>query len=79
MHIARGTTLKSLIGLESHGLFEALYVNTDWLSKPVQMWPSDPNFLQAEQFVRSVKVVNGAVKGGVNFPKIISTDAQQRS
>ena len=47
------------------------------------MWPSDPNFVQAEQFVRSVNVVNGAVEGGVklisDFPTIISTDAQQRS
>ena len=83
MHIARDTTLKSVIGLKSHGLFEALNVNTDWLSKPVHMWPSDPDFLQAEQFVRSVNVVNGAVEGGVklisDFPTIISTGAQQRS
>ena len=44
MHIARDTTLKSLIELESHGLFEALNVNNDLLSKPVHMWPSDPDF-----------------------------------
>ena len=83
MHIARDTTLKSLIGLESHGPFKALNANTDWLSKPVHMWPSDPNFLRGEQFVRSVNVVNGAVEGGVklisDFPTIMSTDAQQRS
>ena len=45
------------------------------------MWPSGPDFLQAE-LVRSVKIVNEAAKRGVklisDFLTITTTDAQQR-
>jgi hypothetical protein len=82
-NIARDITLKSLIGPESHTLFAALNVNTCWLSKPVHLWPSDPDFVQAEQFVRHVKVVNDAAEIGVklisDYATIITTDEEQRA
>jgi hypothetical protein len=80
--VSRETTLITLIGPESHTLFRVLNVNTNWLAKPVQEWPSDPDFVLAEQFVRTVKVVNDAAERGVklisDFATIITTDPEQR-
>lgn len=81
--VARDTTLKDLIGPESHTLFRILNVSTDWLVQPVDQWSSNPAFLVAEEFVRTVKVVNDAAERGVklisDFATIITTDPAQRS
>lgn len=81
--ISRNTTLKDLIGPESHTIFHLLDVGTDWLAKPINQWSSDPGFLVAEQFVRTVKVVNDAAERGVklisDFATILTSDPQQRS
>ena len=50
---------------------------------PVAEWPSDPAFVVAEKFVRSVKVVNDAAERGVklvsDFATVITTDPVQRA
>jgi len=46
--ITRSTTLKDLIGPESHSLFQLLHVDTHWLHKPVNQWSADPAYLVVE-------------------------------
>ena len=81
--IKRNTTLKSLLGPESHMLFRNLNIRRDWLAKPVNQWAADEDFQVAEKFVRTVKVVNDAAERGVklisDFATIITTDEQQRA
>ena len=58
--ITADTSLVDLVGPESYTLFRALKVSTDWLAKPVIEWRADPDFITADTFVHTVKVVNDA-------------------
>ena len=75
-------SLADFIGPESHTLFKTLKTSAEWLSKPVEQWSSDPDFQIAENFVRSVKVVNDPAERGVklisDFATKITTDHTQR-
>ena len=46
---------------------------------PVAEWPSDPAFVVAEKFVRSVKVVNDAAERGVKLVSDFATRYYDRS
>jgi hypothetical protein len=75
-------SLTDVIGPESHMLFQSLNISSGWLAKQVEQWSSDPDFQIAENFVRSVKVVNDAAERGVklisDFATKITTDPIQR-
>ena len=76
-------SLADLVGSDSYMLFRALKINTDWLAKPVIEWHSDPAFITAETFVRTIKVVNDTAERKVklitDFAKIITSDPEQRA
>jgi hypothetical protein len=81
--ITRNTTLLDLIGPESHALFHTLKIGQQWLSKPVEQWKLEPDFCTANDFVRTVKVVNDTAERGVklmtDFATCITTDPIQRA
>ena len=64
-------------------VLEGSCLSSDWLAKPVSQWSGDPAFVVAEQFVRTVKVVNDSAERGVklisDFATIITTDPDQRA
>ena len=53
------------------------------LASPVSQWPHDSRFVEAEKFVRTVKVVNDSAERGVklisDFATIITNDPEQRA
>lgn len=81
--ITRESTLADLIGPESLTLFRSLNISTSWLAAPVTDWSGDPDFIVAEEFVKSVKVTNDAAERGVklisDFACNITTDPHQRA
>ena len=76
------TRLVHLIGPGSWFLFECLHIGAEWLGKPISSWPGDADFLEAETFVRHVKVVNDlserAVKLVQDFATSITNDETQK-
>ncbi len=64
-------------------LFRSLHISTSWLAAPVMDWRCNPDFLIAEEFVKSVKVTNDVAERGVklisDFACYITTDPQQRA
>lgn len=80
--IGGSTTLTDLVGPDSYFLFDALGVEMDWLSQPVDTWKEHDGYRVAEKFVRSVKVVNDVAERGVklmyDFATQITTDPEQR-
>ena len=61
------TKLKDLIGPKSWLLFKVLDVNVDWLLLDPKEWKKYPAYQEAEQFVRSCKVVNDGSERGVKL------------
>lgn len=67
------TKLSSLIGPKSWFLFHSIGVEADWLGKPVSQWHLDPNYQEAETYVRHVKVVNDLSERAVKLIQDFST------
>ena len=61
------TCLTALIDPDSWYFFEILGLKHSWLSEKVEMWDNDPDFLEAQMFVRSVKVVNDPAERGIKL------------
>ena len=80
--INQSTTLVDLIGPESSFIFEALSLPSDWLTKPSEQWQYDHDYMIAENFVTTVKVVNDLAERGIkmisDFATVITTDERQR-
>lgn len=80
--ITERTNLIDLIGPDSTFLFKALNINMEWLQKPVDTWQLYEDFRKAQNFVKSLKVVNDCAERGVkmmaDFAQKITTDPKQR-
>ena len=50
--------LQDCVGPRSHLIFHSLRVGTNWLSRPVRTWPTDPEYLRIHEWLRDLKVVN---------------------
>ena len=57
-------------------------IDTKWLGQPVQQWQLDPDYNEAEMFVRNVKVFNDvserAVKLVQDFATTITNDETEK-
>ncbi|GBM85416.1 hypothetical protein AVEN_114591-1 [Araneus ventricosus] len=67
------TKLSSLIGPKSWFLFHSMGIGAEWLGKPVSEWYNDPNYQEAETYVRHVKVVNDLSERDVKLMQDFST------
>ena len=65
--ITRESCLTDLVGPESFMLFRSLHISTSWLAAPVMDWRCNPDFLIAEESVKSVKVTNDVAEQGVKL------------
>ena len=65
----------NLVLVSQHG------IGADWLGKPVSEWHNDPNYQEAETYVRHVKLLNDlseqAVKLIQGFSTIVTNDKRQ--
>ena len=50
--------LQDRVGPCSHLLFHLLRVGTNWLSRPVRAWSTDPEYMRMRAWLRNLKVVN---------------------
>ena len=50
--------LQDRVGPRSHLLFHLLRVGTNWLSRPVRAWSTDPEYMRMQAWLRNLKVVN---------------------
>lgn len=81
--ITESTSIEDLVGPESWFIFEALGIGCEWLRLPVTEWDSNPDFMEAAAFVKSVKVVNDAAERGIklnsDYAAYITDKEQQRA
>ena len=76
------TKLENLLGPNSFMLFNNLNTDYKWLETDPSGWGDDPDYLQLEEFVRTLKVTNDTAERGVKmiteYATILTTDEEQR-
>nr|XP_033818242.1 vomeronasal type-2 receptor 26-like [Geotrypetes seraphini] len=77
--VNKSTSLRDLVGSESHFLFQVLGITNECLAKTVDRWPEDPNFHTAERFVNTAKVANEKAERVVDFATGITNPAQLKA
>ena len=65
--ISIDTRVSSLIGRNSWFLFEALKLDTSWMSQPIANWEKYEDYVKALKFATHVKVVNDLAERGVKL------------
>ena len=63
--IDENTKLADLITSKSWLFFTILKISADWLVLSPAQWKENQDYIEAEQFVKSVKVSNDVVERGV--------------
>ena len=60
----------------------SLGLSSSWLEKDVKLWSEDPDYLVAETFVRTVKIVNDTAERGVklmtDYAQILTKDEKTK-
>ena len=76
------TKLEDLVGTRSFLIFSLLKVDYNWLYKPASDWQQNPDFIKANEFVKTAKTVNDvaerAVKLMTDYSKILTTNEEKR-
>ena len=77
------TKLVDLVTPESYKFFEILGLDCDWLKKNPDSWEECESFVEAKQFVTTVKVVNDTAERGVklaaDYATILTEDEDMRA
>ena len=76
------TTLVDLITSKSWLFFTILNISADWLVLPPAQWKENQDYIEAEQFVKTVKVTNDVAERGVkiasDYASILTRDSKIR-
>ena len=77
------TKLQDLVTPASWEFFKILKLPSDWLALPPAQWSENENYRRAQQYVKTVKVVNDPAERGIklasDYSKILSKDSTIRS
>ena len=77
------TELVDLVTPESYKFFDILGLDCEWLSKNPDRWEEFESFVEAKQFVTTVKVVNDTAERGVklaeDYATILTQDDDMRA
>ena len=76
------TELSDLCGPNSYMLFTILGTDSDWLHLSPDQWNDNAQYMEMEEYVRTVKVVNDAAERGIklisDYSQILTKDNETR-